>query len=102
MSIGTTSPFVPSGVISLSAGKISTSNRLGRGNEPVVLTDHTASVTVRDFSGDRSSAVWAADIPEVTAARQALSDGPPITYAAPALNRGSDRILFRCGDGPIS
>jgi hypothetical protein len=100
MSIGATSPFAPTGAVSLSPGKIYASNRFEGHNESSRVTNHAASVRLLEFSGDRSATAWADDVPRLPPARIMLSNESSITYAPAAPVSGPVCVPFRLGDGP--
>jgi len=101
MSIGTTSPFRPTGTVSLNAGTTSASIQLAGGGESVVVTNPGTSLAYVRFGGDLSVTASSADMPVLPTSRVVLSVNSLITYAAAMLAGGSGSVLFTRGDGSV-
>jgi hypothetical protein len=99
MAIGSTSPFRPTGTVSLSASTVSASVQLAGGGETVVVTNLAASLAYIRFGGDPSVAASPSDMPVLPNSHAMLSVNSLIGYAAAALVAGSGSVLFSRGDG---
>lgn len=99
MAMGSTSPFRPTGTVSLSASTNSASVQLGGGGETVVVTNLAASLAYVRFGGDSSVSATTADMPVLPNSRAMLSVNSLIGYAAAILITGTGSVLFSRGDG---
>jgi len=99
MSTGTTSPFRPTGTVSLPAGTTSASIQLAGGGESVVVTNPTAALAYVRFGGDPSVTASSSDMPLLPTSRVVLSINSLVNYAAAMLTGGSGNIFFTRGDG---
>jgi hypothetical protein len=99
MSIGTTSPFRPTGTVSLNVGTTSASIELAGGGGSAVVTNPTASLAYVRFGGDPSVPASSADLPALPTSRVVLSVNALISYAAAMLASGSGSVLYTRGNG---
>lgn len=99
MAIGSTSPFRPTGTVSLSAASISTSTQLAGGGETIVVTNPTDMLAYVRFGADQSVSASSVDMPVLPNSRVMLSVNPLISYVAAVFTSGSGTLLFTRGDG---
>ena len=99
MATGLTSPFRPTGTVSLSASVASASVQLSGGGETVVVTNLAPSLVYVRFGADPSVTASPADMPVLPNARAMLSVNSLIGYAAAVLSSGTGSVLFSRGDG---
>jgi len=99
MAIGSTSPFRPTGTVSLNAGITSTSVQLIGGGEAIVVTNPTAMLAYVRFGADPSVSASSVDMPVLPESRIMLSANSLINYVAAMLTGGSGTLLFTRGDG---
>ena len=99
MATGSTSPFRPTGTVSLSAGAISASVQLAGGGDAVVVTNLAASLVYVRFGADPSVTASSVDMPVMPNSRVMLSVNSLIGYAAATLTSGTGSVLFTRGDG---
>jgi hypothetical protein len=99
MSIGSISPFRPSGTVLLSASASSASVTLAGGGDTVVVTNLTSSPAYVRFGGDGSVTASTSDMPVLPNSRAILAVNALIAYAAAVLVSGSGIVAFSRGDG---
>ena len=99
MSVGTTSPFRPTGTATLGATTTSAGVQLAGGGDTVVVTNIAATTAYVRFGGDASVSASTADMPVLPNSRVILSINSLIVYAAALLGSGSGSVLFTRGDG---
>lgn len=99
MSVGTTSPFRPTGTVTLSATAASASVPLTGGGDTVVVTNLAATPAYVRFGGDASVVASVTDMPVLPNSRVILSINSLIAYGAAVLSSGSGSVLFTRGDG---
>ena len=99
MSIGSITPFRPTGTVALTAGTTSATVQLAGGGDSVVVTNSSASLAFVRFGADPSVSASPADMPVMANSRVMLSVNSLIGYAASVLATGSGSVLFTRGDG---
>jgi hypothetical protein len=99
MAIGSTTPFRPTGTVSLSASASSSVVALAGGGETVVVTNTTTSLAYIRLGADPTVSATNADMPVLANSRVMLSANSLVTYAAGALVSGTGTVLFTRGDG---
>jgi hypothetical protein len=99
MAIGSTTPFRPTGTVSLSAGTSSAAVPLAGGGDSVLVTNTSASLAYVRFGADPSVSASIADMPVSANSRALLSANSLVSYAAAVLAGGSGAVLFTRGDG---
>lgn len=99
MSLGSTSPFRPTGTVAVSATTTSTNAQLAGGGDTVVVTNLAASPAYIRFGGDPSVTASSSDMPVLQNSRAILAVNSLITYAAAVLSSGTGSVLFTRGDG---
>ena len=99
MTLGSTSPFRPTGTTGVAAGTTSTNITLAGGGDSIVITNTTASLAYIRFGSDLTVTASASDMPVLPNSRAMLSINSLITTAAALLISGSGTVLFTRGDG---
>lgn len=99
MSIGSTTPFRPTGTVALNAGTSSASIQLAGGGDSVVVTNTSSALAYVRFGADPSVTASASDMPVLPNSRAMLAVNQLICYAAASLANGNGAVLFTRGDG---
>lgn len=99
MSLGSTSPFRPTGTVAVNGSTTSANVPLAGGGDTVVVTNLAAALAYVRFGGDPSLTASPGDMPVLPGARVILAINPLITYGAAILSSGSGSVLFTRGDG---
>ena len=99
MALGSTSPFRPTGSVSVAATTVSAASPLAGGGESVVVTNNSASVAFVRFGSDNTVSASSADMPVLPNSRVMLSINSLIGFVATALASGSGNVFFTRGDG---
>ena len=99
MSIGSVTPFRPTGTVPLAAGVASANVGLAGSGDSMVVTNTAASVAYVRFGADPTVAASSADMPVLPNARVMLAVNSLISYGAAMLASGSGTVLFTRGDG---
>lgn len=98
---GSTSPFRPSGTVSLAATTATANIMLTGGGETVVVTNTSSSIAFIRFGSDPSVTATANDMPVLANSRIILAINSLITYASAILQSGSGTVIFSRGDGSV-
>ena len=101
MTIGSVSPFRPTGTVSVPVSNVSANTPLSGGGDSVVVTNATTALGYVRFGSDMTVTASAADMPVLGGARIILSINSLISYVAAISPSGSGSILFSRGDGSI-
>ncbi|MEJ0016759.1 MAG: hypothetical protein WDN25_09345 [Acetobacteraceae bacterium] len=101
MTIGSTTPFRPTGTASISATTASATVALTGGGDTVVVTNTSAALAYVRFGADPSVSVSAAtaDMPVIANSRVMLTVNNLVSHAAALLASGSGTVLITRGDG---
>jgi hypothetical protein len=99
MSIGATSPFRPTGTVSLNATTSSNAVALPGGGESVVVTNATSALVFVRFGADPSVTATNSDMPILANGKIMLSVNNLIGYAAAITGSGGGMVYFTRGDG---
>lgn len=101
MSVGSISPFRPTGTVSLSVGSASVNTTLAGGGDSIVVTNTTNSLAYVRFGAEPSLTATLSDMPILPASQVILSVNSLITYVAAFSPSGTGVVLFSRGDGAI-
>jgi hypothetical protein len=101
MSIGTVSPFLPTGTVSVSVGSASGNVALAGGGDTVVVTNTSSNLVYVRFGAGPSVTATTSDMPVLPSSQAILAVNFLITYAAAISPTGTSAVLFSRGNGSI-
>ena len=99
MASGSTSPFQPSGTVSIAASTTSTNVALPQGGDVVLITNPSAAIAYISFGSDPSVTASSSGVPVLPSSRLLLRCGPLVTWCAAVLSSGTGTVIATRGDG---
>ena len=99
MALGSVSPFLPSGTVSVTATTTASAVALAGGGDTVIVTNASSSVAFVRFGTDNTATASSADMPVLGNARVTLSVNPAASYGAVVLTSGTGQVFLTRGSG---
>ena len=99
MALGSVSPFVPAGTVSVTATTTASAVALLGGGDAVIVTNASSSVAFVRFGTDATVTASSTDMPVLGNSRVTLSVNPAATYVAVVLASGTGLVFLTRGNG---
>lgn len=99
MATGASSPFRPTGTVSITTTTTSNAAPLNGGGESVVVTNTSGSLIYVRFGADPTVVAATFDMPVLPNSRVMLAVNSLISHVASVASSGSGAVLFTRGDG---